>query len=129
MRNSLSLTGLTFLTFSTAVSDCVLLFPGIVQEALPTRSPLNASGPDVTKNVAFTISPGAIVLVNIFEGSPVFKTSDFHPLGTAMLSVRLLTGDPVVFVKVTVVFCKDCGENVWSPGGVPVTSARAMLIH
>jgi hypothetical protein len=83
----------------------------------------------MTKKVAFTLSPGEIVLVNIFEGSPEFKTSDFHPLGTAMLSLRLLTGDPEVFVKVTVVFCVDCGENVWSPGGVSVTSAWAMLIH
>ena len=39
------------------------------------------------------------------------------------------TDSPVVFVNVTVLFCDDCGENVWSPGGVSVAFAGAMVIH
>src|ERR1017187_2020319 len=59
MRNSLILIGLTFRTFSAVVSDCFLPFAGFVHEALPTRSPLNAAGPEVTLKVALTLAPGA----------------------------------------------------------------------
>ena len=66
MRNSLILTGLTFRTFSAVVSDCVL--PSrFVHEALPTRSPLKAAGPEVTLKVALTLAPGATGSANVFD--------------------------------------------------------------
>src|SRR5690348_2338271 len=58
MRNSLILTGLTFRTFSTVVSVC-LLPVGFVHLALATRSPLNKAGPEVTLKVALTLVFGA----------------------------------------------------------------------
>ena len=44
-RNSLILIGLTFRTFSAAVSDCVTPLAAFFHEARPTRSPLKAAGP------------------------------------------------------------------------------------
>src|SRR5437868_6299052 len=66
MRNSLILIGLTLRTFSIVVSDCLAPAAGFVHEAVPTRSPLNAAGPEVTVNVALTVSPGA-TRPNVFD--------------------------------------------------------------
>ena len=106
----IDLTGLTLRTFSVIVSVLVLLFA--VQVSLPIRSPLNAAGPDVTLKVAVTLPPGTITSSNFFEVDWEFKTTDFHPLGTVMLSVTPFTAAPVVFVYVIVVFCEDCGAKV-----------------
>ena len=79
MRNSLILTGLTFRTFSAVVSDCVwpLRF---VHEALPTRSPLKAAGPEVTLKVALTLAPGATGSANVFDVSVAPETTEVHCL-------------------------------------------------
>ena len=126
MRNSLILIGLTFRTFSAVVSDCVLPF-AFVHEALPTRSPLKAAGPEVTLKVALTLAPGATGSANVFDVSVAPETTEVHPAGTEMLNLTPVTGAPVVFVNVTVVSCEDPGENVWSPGGVAVADAGARL--
>src|ERR1035441_10194245 len=73
--NSLILIGLTFRTFSAIFSDCVL--PFVVHEALPTRSPLKAAGPEVTLKVAFTLAPGATgaAIVVVPEATEVDRKS------------------------------------------------------
>src|SRR5215470_10911204 len=112
MRNSLILIGLTFRTFSVVVSEWVRLFT--VQEALPTRSPLKAAGPDVTLNVALTLAPGATGSANFFDVSLLPETNEVHCLfGTAMLNVTPVAGASIVFVNVAVISCCDPGENVW----------------
>src|SRR5271165_1243055 len=119
MRNSLIFTWLTFLTFSTAVSDCLARLAAFVHVALPTRSPLKASGPEVTLNVALTLAFGATASGIVFDASAVPATNECHCLlGTEMLKLTPTAGSPVVFVNVTVVSCEDPGENVCSPGGV-----------
>ena len=129
MRNSLILTGLTFRTFSAAVSVCFLPLAGFVHEALPTRSPLKAAGPEVTLKVALTLAPGATGSANVFDVSVVpGNDSEVHCLlGTEMLNLTPAAGAPVVFVNVTVVSCEDPGVNVWSPGGVAAADAGARL--
>src|SRR4051794_13671973 len=109
MRNSLILTGLTLRTFSAVVSDCLAPVDGLVHEALATRSPLNAAGPEVILKVALAVAPGAIgpAMVAGVEATAV------HCFGVVMLSLIAVCGAPVVFVKVTVVSCDDPGENVW----------------
>src|SRR5690349_2700865 len=124
-RNSLILTGLTFRTFSAAVSVCVL--PPVVHETWPARSPLKAAGPEVTLNVALTLAPGATGSAIVFEVSVAPATKAVHPAGTEMLSLTPVTGVPVVFVNVTVVSSEDRGENVWSPGGAPIARAGDRL--
>src|SRR5208337_233261 len=95
MRNSLILTGLTFRTFSAAVSDCFLPLAGFVHEALPTRSPLNAAGPEVTLKVALTLAPDATRSANVFEVSLVPGTKDVHCLlGAEMLNWTSTAGAP-----------------------------------
>src|ERR1017187_8273362 len=125
--NSLILTGLTFRTFSAVVSDCVWPPAGSVHEALPTRSPLKAAGPEVTLKVALTVAPGATGSANVFDVLVAPETKEIHCLGTEMLNWTPTAGVPVVFVNVTVVSCEDPGENVWSPGGVAVADAGARL--
>src|SRR3990172_2501080 len=125
MRNSLILIGLTFRTFSTVVSDCVLPVVEFVHETLPIKSPLNAAGPDVTLKVALTLAPGATGSAFVTDVLVVPATEEVHCLGTEMLNVTAVAGPPVVFVNVTVVSCDDPGENVWSPGGVAVAGAGA----
>ena len=117
MRNSLTLTGLTFRTFSTVVSDCSLPLSAFIHDALPTRSPFKASGPDVTLNVALTLAPFATGPANVFELSEVPKTTAVHCFGTEILNRTSLAAAPVVLVNVTVVSCDDPGERVWRPGG------------
>ncbi len=78
MRNSLILTGLAFRTFSTAVSDCFAPLVEFVHEALPTRSPLKASGPEVTLKVALTLAPGATGPAKLFDVSAVPATNAVH---------------------------------------------------
>src|SRR6185437_11778596 len=116
-RNSLIFTGLTFRTFSEIDSDRVLAW--FVHETLPTRSPLNASGPEVTLKVALTLAPGATVC-DVF-GAP--EATTVHPFGAEMLSFTSVAGAPVVFVNVTVVSWEEPGENVWSPGGAAIADA------
>src|SRR5579862_3177352 len=100
--NSLILIGLTFRTFSAAMSDCVWPL-AFVHEALVTMSPLKAAGPEVTLKVALTVAPGATGSANVFDVSIVPVTTEFHvpatpapappgPLGTEMLSVTPVTG-------------------------------------
>src|SRR5512137_1946031 len=112
MRSSLILIGLTFRTFSAVVSDCVRPL-AFVHEALPTRSPLKAAGPEVTLKVALTLAPGATGPASVADVLVVPGTTDVHCAGTAMLSVIPAAGVPVVFVNVTVVSCEDPGEKVW----------------
>src|SRR6266480_4615436 len=121
-RNSLILIGLTLRTFSAVVADCLPACPGFVHEALPIRSPLKGTGPEVTLKVALTLAPGATES-NVCEVWVVPGTKEVHPLGTEMLSFTPTAVDPVVFVNVTVLFCEDRGANVWSPGGVAVAEA------
>src|SRR5882757_2398457 len=128
VRNSLILIGLTLRTFSAVVSDCRPPCPGLVHEALPARSPLKAAGPDVTRNVALTLAPGATGCGNVTDVSVLPGTTEVHCLlGTEMLSFTPTAGDPVVFVNVTVDSCEDRGANVWSPGGVAVSEAGVRL--
>src|SRR6267154_3862154 len=125
-RNSLILIGLTLRTFSAVVADCLPPCPGFVHEALPIRSPLKGSGPEVTLKVALTLAPGATES-NVCDVSVVPGTKEVHCLGTEMLSFTPAAVDPVVFVNVTVLSCEDCGANVWSPGGVAVAEAGVRL--
>ena len=126
MRNSLILTGLTLRTFSAVVSDC--FWPsGSSIEALPTRSPLKAAGPEVTLKVALTLAPGATGSAIVTDVSVRRKPRRSTACGTEMLNSTPVAGAPVVFVNVTVVSCEDPGENVWSPGGVAVADAGARL--
>ena len=80
MRNSLILIGLTFRTFSAVVSDCVLPLAWFVHEALPTRSPLKAAGPEVTLKVALTLAPGATGSAIVIDVSVVPGTTEVHCL-------------------------------------------------
>ena len=77
--NSLILTGLTFRTFSAVVSDCFAPLVGFVHEALPTRSPLKAAGPEVTLKVALTLAPGATGSAKVFDVSVVPETTRSTP--------------------------------------------------
>src|SRR5271165_1507989 len=103
MRNSLILTGFTFRTFSTIVTDCSLSLVWFFHEALPIRSPLRGAGPEVTLNVALTLAPGATGPSNVFEVSELPATSADHCFGNSRLSFTRAAGAPVVFVKVTAV--------------------------
>src|ERR1019366_2555939 len=128
MRNSLILIGLTFRTFSAVVSECFPPVVWFVHWALRTRSPLKASGPEVTLKVALTLAPGATGSAIVTDVLVVPGTTEVHCLlGTEMLNWTPTAGAPVVFVNVTVVSCEDPGENVWSPGGVAVADAGARL--
>ena len=66
-------------------------------------------------------------LTDVTDVRVVPRATDFHCLGTEMLSFTPTTGDPVVFVKVTVDSCDVPCENVWSPGGVAVAEAGVRL--
>src|SRR5262245_41240090 len=70
VRNSLILIGLTLRTFSVVVSHGLAPVVGSVHEAVPTRSPLKAAGPEVTVKVALTVAPGATES-NVFDVSVV----------------------------------------------------------
>src|SRR3954463_3076267 len=88
IRNSLTLIGLTFRTFSVLVSDCVTRLSGAVHRACATRSPLNGAGPEVTLNVALTLAPAAITCSNV-AALLVPGINDVHCLlGTEMLNSR-----------------------------------------
>src|SRR5689334_14776161 len=114
-RNSLILTGLTFRTFSTAVSNWFAPVLELVQEALPRRSPLKAAKPEVTLKIALTVAPGATGSANFFDVSVVPETKEVHCLsGTAMLSVTPAAGAPVMLVNVAVMSFEEPGENVWT---------------
>jgi len=84
IRNSLILIGLTLRTFSAVISVCVCSLE--VKEALATRSPLKAVGPDVTLKVALTVAPGGTGSVNVFEVPVPPETTEVQPDGTEMLS-------------------------------------------
>src|SRR5579864_2297677 len=131
MRNSLTLIGLPFRTFSAVVAECSP--SGFIQRARPTMSPLKAAGPEVTLNTPLTLAPGATgpaaVTDVVIDVLGVARAMDVHVLGTEMLSSTPNAGAPVVLVKVTVVSSEDPGENVWSPGGAAVAAAGARLSH
>src|SRR4051794_20277133 len=97
IRNSLILIELMFRTFSEVVS--VRLAPFVVHAALPTRSPLKAAGPDVTRNVALTLAPAATE-ANVCDVLLVPVTTADHPLGRERLSRTFVAAAPVVLVKV-----------------------------
>src|SRR6266550_2582155 len=105
-RNSLILIGLTFRTFSAVVALCLAPFVRFVHAALPIRSPLKGSGPEVTLKVALTLAPGATES-NVCDVWVVPGTKEVHCLGTEMLSFTPIAVDPVVFVNVTVLSCED----------------------
>src|SRR5215467_6221161 len=127
-RNSLILIGLTFRTFSVVVSDCRPPFVGFVQKALPVRSPLKGTGPEVTLKVALTLAPGATGSGNVTDVSVVPGTKEVQALsGREMLSFTPTAVDPVVFVNVTVDSCEDPGANVCRPGGVAVAETGVRL--
>src|SRR5580693_10813605 len=109
MRNSLILIGLTLRTFSAVVSDRVPPCSGFVHEALATRSPLKAAGPEVTLKVALTLAPGATGSVNVFAALVAPETTAVHPVGTEMLNFRPAAGALVVLVNVRAVSCEDRG--------------------
>jgi hypothetical protein len=76
------------------VSRTELRAAGFVHEALPTRSPLKAAGPEVTLKVALTLAPGA-------TGQRTSSTSRWCPneavhclLGTEMLSLTPVAARP-----------------------------------
>src|ERR1051326_158584 len=128
MRNSLILIGLTFRTFSAVVSDCFLPVVRFDHCALPTRSPLNAAGPEVTLNVARTPAPGATGSVNVMDVLLVPATKEVHcGSGTERLNSTPPAGAPVVFVNGRMLSCEEPGVNVWSPGGVAVADTGARL--
>src|ERR1700743_3140143 len=111
-RNSLTLTGLTFRTFSVIASDCLPRRDGPVQDALPVRPPLKATGPEVTWKVALTLAPGGPE-PNVFDVSVLPATTDLHCLlAPETLSRTPAAGAPVVFVNVTVESCAEPGVNV-----------------
>jgi hypothetical protein len=115
------LIGLTFRTFSTVLSDCLL--PFVDHEALPTKSPLKAAGPEVSLKVALTLPPGATGAAVVVAP----EAAAVHPLGAERLNLTPAAGAPVVFVNVKVASCEDRGVNVWSPGGVAIADAGARL--
>src|ERR1019366_74121 len=123
--NSLILIGLTFRAFSIAVSDW--LARAIVQEALATRSPLKAAGPEVTLKVALTVAPGATGSAKVFAVSVPPETTEVQPAGREMLNLTPSAGDAETFLNVTVASCEEPGENVWSPGGVSRAEAGDRL--
>ena len=51
-----------------------------VHEALPTRSPLKAAGPEVTLKVALTLAPGATGSAIVVDVSVVPETTEVHCL-------------------------------------------------
>src|SRR4051812_1185866 len=123
VRNSLILIGLALRTFSAVVSDCRAPVVTLVHTAVPTRSPLNATGAEPTVKVALTVSPGATT-PNVFDRWVVPGRNDVQNLaGTVMLSSTFVATDPVVLVNVTVASCDEPSANVWSPGGVAVADA------
>src|SRR5689334_7298220 len=98
IANSLILIGLTLRTFWIVFSDSDLP-AALIHEALPIRSPLNASRPEVTLKVAITVAPGATGSANVLDVSvPPAATAD-QPAGVVMLNFRPVTGAPVVLVK------------------------------
>src|SRR5262249_55373023 len=113
VRNSLILIGLTLRAFSVVVSDCLAPVVGFAHEAVPTRSPLKGTGPEVTVKVALTVAPGATES-NLFDVSVVPGMNEVQKMGTEMLNSTSAAADPVVFVSVTVASCDDPGANVCS---------------
>src|SRR5208283_2202658 len=95
-------TGLMLRTFSAIVSDCVPLL--VVQDALATKSPLNAAGPEVMLKVSFTLAPGG---TGSMISMPLWLATEVQPAGTVMLNLTPAAGAPVVFLNVTVVSCED----------------------
>src|SRR4051812_24517295 len=108
--NSLILIGLTFRTFSTALSVCTGPPFASAHETSATRSPLNGVGPEVTLKVATTVAPGATGPTTV--AGVEAEAVAVQPRGPERLSLTLLTAAPVVFLNVTVVSCEEPGENV-----------------
>ena len=127
MRNSLILIGLTFRTFSAAVSDCFAPLASVHErvadqvavEGRRPRGDLEGRAHARTRRDR----------VGDRHRRPVRARNDGGPSCWArtMLNSTPVTGAPVVFVNVTVVSCEDPGENVWSPGGAAVADAGARL--
>src|SRR5580658_8919460 len=126
-RSSLIFTGLAFRTFSVVAPDFFVQIAWFVHDALPTKSPLKATGPDVTLNVALTLAPGATGPGKVFAVSELPATTADHCCGTERLNLTPAAGAPVVFMKVTVVSCDEPGENVCSPAGLVVSEASVTL--
>ena len=122
MRNSFILTGCTLRTLECAVSDQV--FPKLFQLALAFMSPLNSSMDEVTAKVAYTLSPGSMVL-KLCTLSVLPWTLYFQPLGGTTVRVRPTTVSPMVLVNFTVTFWVVPGAQVWSPAGASIEAADA----
>src|ERR1051325_3750363 len=86
VRNSLILIGLTFRTFSAAVSECFPPVVWLVHWAWPTRSPLKAAGPEVTLKVALTVAAGATGSAIVTDVLVEPGATEVHCLGTEMLN-------------------------------------------
>src|SRR3954454_11207014 len=124
MRNSLILTGLVLRTRSDVEADRVAP-PWSVHEAVPAMSPLNTAGPEVTRNVRLTLSPGATGPAIVSE--PPW-TAALHWAGSEMPSLTVVARPPDVFVNVTIVSWLVPGANVCRPGGpFGVRSATATV--
>src|SRR4051812_31854256 len=118
--NSLILIGLALRTFSTTVSVCAFPVPS-VHEALATRSPLKAAGPEVTLNVALKVAPAASSAT--LAGPPV--ATAFQPAGRVIFRLTFLTGVGEVLTNVTTESSEEPGEKVCRPGGLAPADAGA----
>src|SRR4051812_5400299 len=100
-RNALILMGLTLRTFSAVVSDRAAPLAESVHEAFPTRSPLNAAGPDVTRNVVLTVAPAATE-ANVCDVLLLPVTTPAQPLGSVRPSLTPVAAAPDVLTNVSV---------------------------
>ena len=123
--NSLILTGEMFRTFSAIFSDCVWPFARprgvgdhVAVEGRRSRGDLEGRAHGGARRDRLSERLGRLGAAGDHA---------VHPVGTARLSLRPVTGAPVVLTNVTVVSCEEPGANVWSPGGVATADAGAML--
>src|SRR4051794_26191278 len=107
IRNSLILTGLTLRTRSAIDADWAAPLARFVHAAVPSRSPLKLAGPEVTVNVALTLSPGATGPGIV--SAPPWTTERHCGPGRERLSLTFVAGAPLVFVNVTTVSSLDPG--------------------
>ena len=123
MRNSLILTGRCCAPARPSTPIASRRSPGSSTWRCRRRSPLKLAGPEVTLNVALTLSPGATGPGIVSEPPP--WTAALQPAGSGEASLTFVAGAPDVFVKVTMVSWLEPGANVCRPGGPPgVRSGR-----
>src|ERR1700748_232363 len=110
VRNSLSLTAAVLRTRSASEA----LPPA--HDAVATRSPLNAAGPEVTLSVVLALSPGATG-PGIVAGAELLQ-----PAGTVRPSCTLDTGAPVSGLEPGANVCRRGGPAGVRDGVVTVPS-------